>query len=513
MAVVMALSPGKLLVTDQLALNIFTFEEALPLGGPTPSVDITDKARLAEALEQEVGQLAEQDPAPDSTARADTAQAKQKTYLSYDAPDDNDTTRGGKFALDSSRRGQAEAQVEAPQLAIQYPDSTRPVQLDRFFASLQDIPVKHHLVRVLHYGDSQIEGDRVSDFLRTRLQGRFGGCGVGLVPLLEKQAFRATLKTDFAPNLVKYATYGDNRANRGGRYGLLCSAFRFSPALAEPVAPGAKPQSYRSWVRFRRSNSTTDPNANQIQNLKLLYYSPYSKLAADIKVDQDTVHKRLLDRAPGLTIASHPLTANFQRLTLSLESGEGSELYGVALDCNEGVAVDNVALRGSSGIEFTKIDVNFLRQQIQQLNVKLIILQFGVNVIPNVLRDYTFYENALYRQLSHFRKAAPEVDILVVGVSDMSRRQGTGYASYPNVPRVRDAQQRAAQRAGCAFWDLYSAMGGHNSMVSWVQNKPPLAGKDYTHFNTRGARAVSEMLYSAMMHEYEQYKRRNNVAQ
>jgi len=37
------------------------------------------------------------------------------------------------------------------------------------------------VVRVLHYGDSQIEGDRISSFLRNRFQKKFGGYGVGLV--------------------------------------------------------------------------------------------------------------------------------------------------------------------------------------------------------------------------------------------------------------------------------------------------------------------------------------------
>jgi len=509
MALVMVLSPGTLPLTDTFAFNIFTIDDALPFGPQTAKVDITDKAELAAKLADEV----EGSSGEETTAMPpDTARHKGNSpFLSYNAPEDNGPTSGGKFSVDTSRRGKFNETTETASLTVQFPDSTKPYQLDHFFASLQDIPVKHHLIRVLHYGDSQIEGDRVSDFLRTRLQNRFGGCGVGLVPLLEKQAFRATLKTDFAPNLTKYATYGDNRSNRGGRYGLLCSTFKFSPPSGGEA--GSSSQTYRSWVRFRKSSSTTDANANQIQNVKLLYYSPNTKLAADVMVDKDSTYRHLLDRSPGLTVATRPVTANFQRLTLSLESGEGSEIYGVALDCNEGVAVDNVALRGSSGIEFTKIEVGFLRQQIQQLNVKLIVLQFGVNVIPNVLRDYTFYENALYRQLSHFRAAAPDIDILVVGVSDMARRQGTSYASYPNVTRVRDAQHRAANRAGCAFWDLYSAMGGHNSMVSWVQNKPPLAGKDYTHFNTRGARAVSEMLYSALMHEYELYKQRNNITQ
>jgi lysophospholipase L1-like esterase len=63
-------------------------------------------------------------------------------------------------------------------------------------------------------------------------------------------------------------------------------------------------------------------------------------------------------------------------------------------------------------------------------------------------------------------------------------------------------------KAGCAFWDLRDAMGGQNSMVSWVNNKPSLAQSDYTHFNANGAKLVGEMLYNALNNAYEDYKKR-----
>jgi hypothetical protein len=65
--------------------------------------------------------------------------------------------------------------------------------------------------------------------------------------------------------------------------------------------------------------------------------------------------------------------------------------------------------------------------------------------------------------------------------------------------------KKAAFDNGCAFWDLYTAMGGQNSMSSWVSNK--LAAKDFTHFSTEGARYVSEMLYNTLMDEYQEYLR------
>ena len=38
-------------------------------------------------------------------------------------------------------------------------------------------------VRVLHYGDSQLEGDRITSYLRNKFQLKWGGGGTGLVPI------------------------------------------------------------------------------------------------------------------------------------------------------------------------------------------------------------------------------------------------------------------------------------------------------------------------------------------
>jgi lysophospholipase L1-like esterase len=195
----------------------------------------------------------------------------------------------------------------------------------------------------------------------------------------------------------------------------------------------------------------------------------------------------------------------FSKVQLTVGSRKSPEFYGIALDCHTGVAVDNMPFRGSSGAEFTRMNQGLISRQLKFLNGKLIVLQFGVNVVPYIAKDYQFYESMLYSQLAALRRYNPQVSILVVGVSDMSRRINGEFVSYPNVALIRDAQRNAAFKAGCAFWDLYEAMGGENSMPSWVYNKPALANKDFTHFTARGAQLVAEMLYKALMTDYETF--------
>jgi lysophospholipase L1-like esterase len=485
-AVIMVLSPKEIEIGDGLTMNVFSTEDIWEKDTTTRQVDMSrfddfaNKVDSIEKITQKTGEV---------LVTTSTAQ------------EDNSTVQKEKIEP-----------VKDIKFPVQFPDSINPTHLDHFFESLRHIYNDKSLVRVIHYGDSQIEGDRISEYLRTRFQNKFGGCGVGLVPMLEKQAFRSTLTTSHASNWVRLAIYGNDAPKKRGasRFGLLGSAYRYSPKNKDSVVHAEK--TYRSWVSFKETSIQTDIKNTQIENIKILYSSPTSKINTDIKIDKDAKKDTIINQSLGyantFNIFEQNIPTKFKKLTINFESAEGAELYGVALDCNEGVAVDNVALRGSSGVEFTKIEKEFFRQQVKDMNVKLIILQFGVNVVPNVLSDYTFYENLFYQQLRYLKSLSPDIDILVVGVSDMSRKQGTRFVSYPNIEKIRDAQKRAAFKAGCAFWDLYQAMGGYNSMLSWVNNKPALGNKDFTHFTARGARVVGEMLYNALMKEYDNFKKR-----
>jgi hypothetical protein len=137
------------------------------------------------------------------------------------------------------------------------------------------------------------------------------------------------------------------------------------------------------------------------------------------------------------------------------------------------------------------------------------ILQFGVNVVPGDLDDYSWYENALYNQLCQLKKLNQGISIIMIGLSDASRKNGDTYESYPCVEKILNAQKTAALKAGCVFWNLYEAMGGKNSMPSWVFAKEPLASTDFLHFNYAGARVVGKMFYSALINDYNEFIRQN----
>ena len=75
------------------------------------------------------------------------------------------------------------------------------------------------------------------------------------------------------------------------------------------------------------------------------------------------------------------------------------------------------------------------------------------------------------------------------------------------VAPLTTAQKRYAVKSEAAYVNLYMLMGGDGSMVKWVEEEPALANKDYTHFNFRGSRKISDLIYNQISRGYEQYKK------
>ena len=362
-----------------------------------------------------------------------------------------------------------------------------------FYQSLNELTVKDALIRVLHFGDSQIEGDRVSGKLRASFQDLFGGCGTGFMPFSEHRVQRLNVQK-YVSGWERYKVFGSKPDGRHNKYGFMGYYHKMD---------SIKKQSYIQIKKKRKYFK----GVNRADKLSILYKAPIEYTGLDVLLNRQ---KQAFsdDRNEGLVHKRSWTLDSFPRndLNLVFELDTVAEFYGLALDCEKGIAVDNVGLRGSSGTEFTKIDEVNLRDQLNLLKVKLIVYQFGVNIIPYLVDDYGFYEKMVLRQLKLFKKLAPQAAILVVGVSDMCQKKDGKIKSFPNIKKVISAQRNAALIAGCAFWDLQKVMGGEGSMLNWVNAEPPLGEKDYTHFNKRGADLVGEKLFNAIMADYNAYR-------
>ena len=157
-------------------------------------------------------------------------------------------------------------------------------------------------------------------------------------------------------------------------------------------------------------------------------------------------------------------------------------------------------MRGCSGNIFTKIDSAQLSEFFWETNTRLIILQFGGNMIPQTENPSTisgYVRSTLRQQIRYMRACAPYASILFVGPSDMSTNIDGTMTTYPLVPYMDKLLKKMAEEEGIAYWSMYDAMGGYNSMVAW--HDKGLAGSDYVHFTRAGANNIGKKLHKWIM--------------
>ncbi len=383
---------------------------------------------------------------------------------------------------------------------LEFPDSTRS-SLDHFFEALRSGECQHRLIRIMHFGDSQIEGDRITSFLRNRFQNQFGGSGMGLLHVEPNGYQPLSVTQTVSYNWEKFTLNEKDHENTAlARYSIMGGYSIFN----QTSSIFSSKQGNEAWVEFKRTGKV-NATARNFNRFKLLYGYNSKPFLLELKINDQTIDADLVASSNSINQISWDIPLSYKSFALNFKADESPLIFGVSLESNTGIAVDNIPLRGSSGIDFTKSDPTFIKDVLTLLNTKLIILQFGVNVVPNVVSSYKYYEDQLYKQLKLLQSAKPDASFIMVGVSDVSTKRGVNYISSPNIIKIRDAQRNAAFRAGIPFWDCFKAMGGENSMSAWVFANPPLANKDFIHFTGRGAMLIAEMFYSAIISEYNDY--------
>lgn len=355
------------------------------------------------------------------------------------------------------------------------------IGLKHFFAALNKRGEMDRPVRVAFLGDSFIEGDiLVADF-RSGLQKRFGGRGVGFVPVTSVAAqFRPTVE-QHAKGWKTWSMLTDHTQ----RYTLSGMTFE------------AREEKASLSVR----NSKRYPELPTISSLKLIYErNEQTRMQLICNGGTDTLQAVL---PPASEITQYEQTGNFTEADFSFSEAKGFYALGVALEDSEGVVVDNFSLRGNSGMILERLDTNACRVFGRIRPYDLIILQYGLNVVTDSVMKYSWYGNRMVKVIRHIQRCFPEADLLLLGVSDRSRQREGTFETMPAVLALLHTQRQIAKQTGIPFWNVFGAMGGENSMVRYVQNN--WASKDYTHLGFRGGKEIAEALLKALLSEKEFY--------
>jgi len=259
------------------------------------------------------------------------------------------------------------------------------------------------------------------------------------------------------------------------------------------------------------SHSQAFANAKNFTTISVLLGKNSKGFSATLKCDNIAAETQVLEANDSVSLITWEFPVDVKRGTITFKGN--AEIYGVLLDGDAGVAVDNVALRGCSGTIFTRMNEAVSRQSFDLLNTRLIILQFGGNRMPGIAspKNIPPYMAELEKQINYMKRVAPKATLLFIGPADMGRSYNGKMGTWKNLPELNDSLRAMALRNDVAYWDMFNVMGGEGSMAQWVKHSPPLAGPDYIHFTFRGAQEIGSNLAKSFTTYYDFYKMRQHV--
>lgn len=369
-----------------------------------------------------------------------------------------------------------------------YSDSTLR-GMSAFYRALDDLADRPRPVRIAYFGDSFIEADILTADLREMLQKRYGGCGVGFVTITSMTSgFRPTVRHSFSGwnshSIMDSVFFDRSKQGVSGHY--------FVPRAG-------------AYVELRGQTAYAS-RLDTCRRASIFFYNR-GETTLSVRVNRGESFTRSF--MPINDLQQMQVEGNIGSVRWTVEQADSTLFYGLAMDDTCGISLDNFSLRGNSGLALRSVPVWMMREFNEQRPYDLIILQYGLNVATKLGRNYDRYIAGMQTALRHLKEAFPQAGILVVSVGDRDYKTEEGaLRTMPGIKNLVRYQQNLAADEAVAFWNMFEAMGGEESMAEMVHAKPSMANYDYTHINFRGGKRLAKLLYEALTYGKEQYDRR-----
>jgi lysophospholipase L1-like esterase len=377
-------------------------------------------------------------------------------------------------------------------------------------------------VRVLHLGDSHVDTDRISGFLASRFQTRFGYGGRGRFP--PGQASPSLARTGYqiqASSLWKIESSAVPAAK--GPFGL--SGYRLSASTeAEFVHMRAlhKVKMDRVFIDVLRQPG----GGSFFVSLDGRVSKPYSTAGDTQKHEQIVIENADADGVWLELVGDGPVSL----LALGGETADRGVRYEA-----HGVPSATLAV-------MDRWDAGIVTEELRAMSPDLILLNFGSNESFDGTLDRKNYKTLLTRQIKFLKKNAPGALLFIVsvldaathpqwadrpddfnyklGCSELTDSERVNYKALlakkdPTIGRwyapvslgmVEAVQREVAEAEGVELFDSRAAMGGACSIHEWANERPPLAFADHLYLTPAGGARLGEALWTRLLTGYAAYE-------
>ncbi len=337
-------------------------------------------------------------------------------------------------------------------------------------------------IRIAYFGDSMIEGDLLTQTLRSLFQAEYGGSGVGFLPITSNvSGFRQTATASGKGwNDVNFKSKGVQNLYLSGHYFTGQGSASFTDnTITDQGVPIEK-----SLIFGKTEFGSINYNGTSVP------------LYSNAMVNRQVLSK---DDSKQIKISS---------------GDSNSVYYGVSFESESGIFIDNFSFRGITGVELNKLNEDFMKSIQDANHYDLIVFQYGVNLLFRPKdTNYDYYAKMMMPVLAKMKNAFSDADFMIISSADRAFRYDGTYKTAIGLPNLIETQALMAFENNFAFYNQFETMGGTNSIVKWASENPPLANKDYVHPNHRGAEVLAKKLFEAFQNDYQKYISAKNNGQ
>lgn len=359
--------------------------------------------------------------------------------------------------------------------------------LDRFYARLdQLVESRERNVRILQLGDSHIAADYITKTARLRLQGEFGTGGRGFI------------------HPEQHASYGGRRLKRGADWkrsrvvdnGQEGQPFGFSGIAIEAIRRGDS-------VQYSLRDDAV---------VEVVYLARRGGGTAEVSVDGRSVGQidaraaKPETRGKRFAIPPREDTTNKDTRVFQIEAtSPGLRIFGLSFVRKvPGVILDAVGPVGTDAYTYLAMDEDSFGQTLEFMDPDLVIIMLGGNDALRIrtgrasIDDVRKHFEAL---VDRVRASVPAADCMLWAPMDAGERKRNEIVQRSYIEEVRQLQAEVARDKGCAFWDMYAAMGGAGSIQRWYD--AGIINKDLIHPRFKAGLLLGHLFATALLDSYD----------
>lgn len=366
-----------------------------------------------------------------------------------------------------------------------------------FAGNLKDVHAKlfriqNHLDStfvVVHFGDSHIQLDHFSGAIRAHLQTAFGDCGEGvLFPYSACKSFGPKhLASKMVGNWVCNTILNNKDADGLGVTGYVMRT-------QDPAAQMSFTYLLDSTVRANL------PDGNFPRQTVTIWHGKQDfPIALDCKDCGTEIVRQVSDNERNICctkIYNCPAETELKlRFQPNAPAGQ-FEFHGISFDAPKpaGIQYHHCGVVGAQFVHFIR-NAPLAISQLAELKPDLVMFSYGSNE-GYVGFNEGQYDIGIQNLLTAIRKAVPKVNFLIMTPPDTR----AGGKNPPSTPLINSHLRKLAAENGAALWDLFTIMGGDNSVLYWLQHK--LARTDKLHFTRAGYMLMGDLFALAFMESY-----------